>query len=119
MTERLVPPTIPEGAVYTSCWCEENIYLLGRRLMESRPDFITKWDAYVVFISNEDKTVRPLSSPSISRTSDKFPLGRHLPGERLYESRFHTRTLGCSMGLSCYSSRHLEIHSEGKLGVRL
>jgi hypothetical protein len=85
MTESLVPPTVPESAVYTSCWCEDNIYLLGRRLMEGRADFITKWDAYVVFISNEDKNVRPLSSPSISiRMSDEFPPGRNLPGERLY-----------------------------------
>jgi hypothetical protein len=119
MNELLVPPTIPEGAIYTSCWCEENIYLLGRRLMESWADFITKWDAYVVFISNEDKTVRPLSSPSISRKGDEFPIGRHLPSEKLYESRSHTRTFGYCMGLSCHSSRHFEIHSESQLGVRL
>jgi hypothetical protein len=56
--ESLAPPIVPQNAVYTHCWCEENIYLLGRHFLESRPEFATVWDAHVVVISNEDKTVR-------------------------------------------------------------
>jgi len=59
MADRLIPPILPETPVYTSCWCEENIYLLGKHLIDSGgEDFVANWDAFVVFISNADKSVR-------------------------------------------------------------
>ena len=59
------PPPVPHDHVYTSCYCEENIYLLAQHFYaeaenhEARP---WPWDVYVVFISNDQKTVR---SPSM------------------------------------------------------
>lgn len=39
---------------YTSCYCEENIYLLARELLEQLP---RSWHLFAVFISNPSKTV--------------------------------------------------------------
>jgi hypothetical protein len=52
----LVPPIVPERAVYTSCYCEENVFLLAKAFLADAS--ITEiWDISVVFISNETKTV--------------------------------------------------------------
>ncbi|THH32980.1 hypothetical protein EUX98_g1205 [Antrodiella citrinella] len=55
----LLPPTLPENSVYTSCYCEENIYLLGQALLADPASFglSARWEAYAVFISNEHKSV--------------------------------------------------------------
>ncbi len=47
------PPVVPDDAVYTSCWCEENVNLLGRYFSESYPDY----KLHVVIVSNEEKSV--------------------------------------------------------------
>ncbi|CAG8784521.1 9642_t:CDS:2, partial [Acaulospora colombiana] len=31
---------------YTSCWCEENVYLLGKHFAQSIPNFKEEWSAY-------------------------------------------------------------------------
>lgn len=53
------PPTLPTNVVYTSCYCEENVYLLAQTFqklsVEDKAAF--PWDIYVVFISNPHKTV--------------------------------------------------------------
>ncbi|TFK27395.1 hypothetical protein FA15DRAFT_666479 [Coprinopsis marcescibilis] len=50
------PPALPPKAIYTSCYCEENIYLLCRDFT-SIPEIAEKWDAKVVFVSNADQQV--------------------------------------------------------------
>ncbi|XP_006458497.1 hypothetical protein AGABI2DRAFT_64499 [Agaricus bisporus var. bisporus H97] len=50
------PPGLPADLVYTRCYCEENVYLLCEDFM-SRKDVCERWDIWVVFISNETKTV--------------------------------------------------------------
>ena len=54
------PPHVPSDHVYTSCYCEENVYLLAQRFCNeaSEHDEDWPWDVYVVFISNDQKTVR-------------------------------------------------------------
>lgn len=52
----LTPPPIPQDAVYTSYYCEENIYLLAQSF-STDPDIIGTWDIFVVFISNSNKKV--------------------------------------------------------------
>ena len=47
-----VPPPLPENLTYTSCYCEENIYLLAEQFEETEG-----WEVYVVFVSNDSKTV--------------------------------------------------------------
>ncbi|RDX52697.1 hypothetical protein OH76DRAFT_1399945 [Lentinus brumalis] len=54
-------PPLPPGARYTSCYCEENVYLLAQTFVEeagasshAKP---WPWEIYVVFISNGGKTV--------------------------------------------------------------
>ena len=56
-------PAIPPRVPYTSCYCEENIYLLAASFLEI-PDFRNSWDLSVVFISNRTKTASDLSLPS-------------------------------------------------------
>ncbi|KZT11633.1 uncharacterized protein LAESUDRAFT_720886 [Laetiporus sulphureus 93-53] len=52
------PPPLPPDSVYTSCYCEENIYLLAQAFAaQAEADSGWSWDAYVVFISNDGKTV--------------------------------------------------------------
>jgi hypothetical protein len=51
-----VPPMVPEYAVYTSCYCEENVYLLAKAFL-ANVSITDIWDIFVVFISNETKTV--------------------------------------------------------------
>jgi len=57
MSIRLNVPIIPENATYTACWCEENIYLLGKSFLDDLSGFRDEWKAYVAFMSNESKTV--------------------------------------------------------------
>ena len=56
------PLPLPSNAVYTSCYCEENIYLLAQTFAgaanaagRASP---WPWEIYVVFVSNGGKTVR-------------------------------------------------------------
>ena len=48
-------PAVPPQASYTSCYCEENIYLLAASFLE-KPDLHKSWDLSVVFVSNCTKT---------------------------------------------------------------
>lgn len=53
------PPSLPLAAVaalYTGCYCEENVYLLAQMFSED-PEIAHKWAIFVVFISNHTKTV--------------------------------------------------------------
>ena len=51
-----VPPIVPECTIYTSCYCEENVYLLAKAFLAD-PSITEIWDIFVVFISNETKMV--------------------------------------------------------------
>ncbi|KAH9857637.1 N-terminal glutamine amidase-domain-containing protein [Lenzites betulinus] len=57
------PPPLPPDSVYTSCYCEENIYLLAQAFIQLSDAHSTgdrgswPWQIYVVFISNGAKTV--------------------------------------------------------------
>jgi hypothetical protein len=44
------PPSVPLDAVYTNCYCEENIYLLAQTF-SADPDVAGTWDIFVVFIT--------------------------------------------------------------------
>ncbi|KIM49422.1 hypothetical protein M413DRAFT_59704 [Hebeloma cylindrosporum] len=49
------PPCLPHGSVYTSCYCEENIYLLCQTFLDDQT-LKDSWEIFGVFISNEHKT---------------------------------------------------------------
>ncbi|KAL1947427.1 hypothetical protein VTO73DRAFT_14388 [Trametes versicolor] len=51
------PPPLPPDSVYTSCYCEENIYLLAQAFTQLSDADSWPWQIYVVFISNGGKTV--------------------------------------------------------------
>ena len=58
------PPPPPPECIYTSCYCEENIYLLAQAFSSNaEADADWPWQAFVVFISNHGKTVRIRISP--------------------------------------------------------
>ncbi|KAE9400757.1 protein N-terminal glutamine amidohydrolase [Gymnopus androsaceus JB14] len=50
-----MPPALPLDAVYTSHWCEENVYLLVQSFQH--PSISELWDVFAVFISNHAKMV--------------------------------------------------------------
>ncbi|KAI0747678.1 hypothetical protein C8Q80DRAFT_689982 [Daedaleopsis nitida] len=61
---------LPANSVYTSCYCEENVYLLARAFKAqavaaagARTDW--PWEICVVFVSNGAKTVRTSTSRSL------------------------------------------------------
>ncbi len=57
------PLSLPENYIYTSCYCEENVYLLAQTFVEQLAAHEDpEWEVYVVLISNDDKTV---SAPPI------------------------------------------------------
>ncbi|KIK21374.1 hypothetical protein PISMIDRAFT_681288 [Pisolithus microcarpus 441] len=51
-------PMLPDikDNVYTSQYCEENIYLLARRML-AQPNIEEKWDINIIFVSNPSRTV--------------------------------------------------------------
>ena len=52
----VIPTPLPPDSTYTSCYCEENIYLLCKTLLEDE-ELGKLWEPYVVFISNTCKMV--------------------------------------------------------------
>ncbi len=52
----MLPPHLPPDSLYTHCYCEENIYLLAQKFI-SDSGVNGDWNVYVVFISNDSKTV--------------------------------------------------------------
>ena len=52
------PPPLPADSVYTSCYCEENVYLLAQTFSR-----LSGWDPHAVFISNATKSVRAVPEP--------------------------------------------------------
>ena len=68
----MTPPAVPSTHIYTSCYCEENIYLLAEAFtqqpgvkhehddnqVETETEApAQRWDPYVVFVSNDQKSV--------------------------------------------------------------
>lgn len=62
--------TLPDcdNSEYTSCYCEENIYWLVRRVL-GPPGGEQQWDVFSVFISNPTRTVTDMTDRPV-RTSD-------------------------------------------------
>lgn len=60
--------TLPDfgHSVYTSCYCEENIYLLIKRFLDPSGGE-QQWDAFSVFISNPTRTVTNMNEDSYVR----------------------------------------------------
>jgi len=53
-----MPPPLPHDSTCTSCYCEENVYLLAKVFAsKAEEDADWPWQAFVVFISNHGKTV--------------------------------------------------------------
>ncbi|KAI6103554.1 N-terminal glutamine amidase-domain-containing protein [Pisolithus sp. B1] len=52
---------LPENNVYTSQYCEENIYFLAQRML-AQPNIEGKWDINIIFISNPSRTVTYINS---------------------------------------------------------
>ncbi|KAH9926113.1 N-terminal glutamine amidase-domain-containing protein [Fomitopsis serialis] len=53
-----MPPPLPHDSIYTSCYCEENVYLLAKAFAsKAEEDADWPWQVSVVFISNHGKTV--------------------------------------------------------------
>ena len=55
-TFTMPPPSLPRALTYTSCWCEENVYLLCSHFLGDH-NAMHAWNIYTVFISNHSKTV--------------------------------------------------------------
>ncbi|EKM55911.1 uncharacterized protein PHACADRAFT_256845 [Phanerochaete carnosa HHB-10118-sp] len=56
----MAAPPVPSDHIYTSCYCEENIFLLADALTRSaasEDNEVVAWDVYVVFVSNHHKSV--------------------------------------------------------------
>ena len=90
----VIPTPLPPDSTYTSCYCEENIYLLCKTLLEDE-ELGKLWEPYVVFISNTSKMVGIVfweGSPSL------IPTGSTLAAEASTLCR-----CSCSLGLSCYT----------------
>ena len=65
-----LPPPLPPDSVYTSCYCEENIYLLAQTFLaeaaaQASHRLPWPWEAFVVFVSNGAKTVRVSTKSSL------------------------------------------------------
>lgn len=60
--------TLPDcsHSVYTRCYCEENIYLLIKRLLNPSGGE-QHWDVFSVFISNPTRTVTDMNEDSCVR----------------------------------------------------
>ncbi|PKU69201.1 Protein N-terminal glutamine amidohydrolase [Dendrobium catenatum] len=56
---------------HTPCYCEENVYLLCKKLVMLGVAAPTVRDLFVVFISNDDKKI-PLWNQKASKSSDKL-----------------------------------------------
>ncbi|KAF9069823.1 N-terminal glutamine amidase-domain-containing protein [Rhodocollybia butyracea] len=54
------PPPLPENSMYTSHWCEENVYLLMESFTQDS-SISELWEPYTVFISNHAKSVALLN----------------------------------------------------------
>ncbi|EGN95453.1 hypothetical protein SERLA73DRAFT_186466, partial [Serpula lacrymans var. lacrymans S7.3] len=52
----MTPIDIPVDHTYTSCYCEENIYLLAKYFLD-QPSVKRRWDIFAIFISNATKMV--------------------------------------------------------------
>lgn len=98
------PPDLPISARYTSCYCEENIYLLAQDFAAD-PLISSKWDTFVVFISNHSKTVSsPYTTPlSLGLTVHKLPLYRLLSGVRNLLASLAYPLYGITMRYSFYA----------------
>lgn len=109
----------PANAIYTSCYCEENVYLLAQSLL-ARLEVTAVWEIYVVFISNETRTVNiflctcPLNSrrssyPQVVDTytirADLSTIGSSLAAESSRGTRWAR-----SLGLSCHSRPTAQTH---------
>ena len=83
------PPPVPQGSTYTSCYCEENIYLLVEQLCAQADQPAARWaelwDVYVVFVSNDQKTVRIQLPPLCTSDPVLFATGPEL-------TSFHRRS---------------------------
>lgn len=100
------PPPLPPDSVYTSCYCEENIYLLAQNFLAEAQTQASRglawpWEIYVVFISNRGKTVRVsiyssprFSTPPAVSSADCFS---HLRANR---SRYGLKSYGPRRSLS-------------------
>ncbi|EIN07838.1 hypothetical protein PUNSTDRAFT_69424 [Punctularia strigosozonata HHB-11173 SS5] len=62
------PPPLPPDVTYTSCYCEENAYLLCATFSQNA-DVAASWDVSVAFVSNARQTVA-LWSQKASRDLD-------------------------------------------------
>lgn len=84
--------------IYTSNYCEENIYLLIQRFL-AQPEINKHWSVYAVFISNQTKTVTLLLLNPISFTEAAV----HLTGRLMATESSYNQRQGSHLGLSCHS----------------
>ena len=68
----MIPPPLPLHSTYTSCWCEENIYLLCQNF-EQNQSLRDSWEIFAVFISNSNKTVCGTTFQVFEPTPNKCP----------------------------------------------
>ena len=101
------PPLTAGNFVYTANYCEENIYLLVQRFLDSE-EIRTNWEVFAIFISNKTRTVRaypfsvlhPLEMcGSYSVLIQVSNVVHKLTGS-IMESEVARRC--CCMGLSCH-----------------
>lgn len=97
------PPNIPSSYTYTSCYCEENIYLLCQTFLANEL-VASVWDPYVIFISNESRTVslqRFLFF--LSKKRSNWRTVNLAPGCIMEPEKCERRGWSRRLGLSCYS----------------
>ncbi|PPQ81216.1 hypothetical protein CVT25_015740 [Psilocybe cyanescens] len=104
----MIPPCLPPASVYTSCYCEENTYLLCQAFLDN-PAVKEFWQVFVIVISNDNKTVSWdwMQSPEPNRRKNMF---RVVPGELFCQyfasdrSHMLLKAADASFGVDCGGS---------------
>ncbi|KAI0691185.1 hypothetical protein BC835DRAFT_1279712 [Cytidiella melzeri] len=55
------PPSLPENCTYTSCFCEENVFLLAQTFVDLPKTGEPRWEVYVVALWNQKSSKQPSS----------------------------------------------------------
>ncbi|XP_075475429.1 protein N-terminal glutamine amidohydrolase [Primulina tabacum] len=69
VSQAITPPGVVSGFQHTPCYCEENVYLLSKKLCEDGISTSDCSDLFVIFISNEQKQI-PLWHQKASHRAD-------------------------------------------------
>ena len=97
----MIPLPLPPNSTYTSCWCEENIYLLCQNFVQNQ-SLRDLWDVFAIFISNSNKTVSGIHFFWIAVLTSFFDV--FAKGCSMASEGCTVRGRSVGLGLSRYSS---------------